>query len=133
MLRGFFHSRIPGGGHGQRDGKDGAVSVDDVKGKKDRDVKARLVDREVLQAVDLFDIDEPEDGADLALCDQVVGLLIRQQRHDDARGLVHLADLFLDGHLLEELFGPAMCLGGRHGCSLSGEARQGIGDYKKAC
>ena len=66
-----------------------------------------LSDGEVLEAVDLLDVDEPEDGADLALDDEVVWLFVGQQRHDDAGGLVHLADLLLDGHLLEEFLGPA--------------------------
>ena len=78
MLRLFFDPRIPRGSHSERDWEDGAVSVDDVERKKDWDVKARLVDCKVLQAIDLFDIDEPEDGADLSLNDEVVRLLVGQ-------------------------------------------------------
>ncbi len=130
VLRGFFDAGIPGGGHGQRDREDGAIPVDDVEGKEDGDVEAGLVDREVLQAVDLLDVDEPEDGADLALDDEVVGLLGGQQGHDDAGGLVHLADFFLDGHLLQQFFGPAVRLGLRHGRRLCGEDC-GKGDDEK--
>ena len=75
MLRRFFHARIPGRSHGERHGEDGAVAVDDVERKEDGNVEAGFLDGEVLQAVDLLDVDEPEDGADLALGDEIVGLL----------------------------------------------------------
>src|ERR1700739_2746484 len=66
----------------------------------------------------LLDVDEPENGANLALNDEVVGLFVCQKRHDDTRGLVHLADFFLDGHLPEELFSSAMGLVGGGGGGL---------------
>ena len=121
MLRGLFHARIPGGSHGQRNREDGAVSVDDVEGEKDRDVEPGFVNGEVLESVNLLDVDEPQNGADLALDDEVVRLLGSQHGHDDSRRLVHLADLLFDGHLLEEFFRTAMRLGGGHGRRLPGK------------
>ncbi len=75
VLRGFFYPRIPGCSHRQGNGEDGSISVDDVECKEDGDVEAGLIDRQVLQAIDLLDVDEPEDGANFALDDEVVGLL----------------------------------------------------------
>ena len=94
-------------------------------------MEARLFDGQVLQAVDLLDIDEPEDGTDLALDDQVIWLFAGQKRHDDAGGLVHLSDFLFDGHLLEQFFSAAVGFRLCHGRGLSGET-PGYGNYEKA-
>ena len=54
--------RIPRGGHGEGHGKDGAIAVDDVEPEEDGDVEARFVDGDVLEAVDLLGVGNPEDG-----------------------------------------------------------------------
>src|SRR6185437_2042212 len=60
-LCGFFHTGIPGGGHGQRNREDRAISVNDVVGEKNGYVKAGFLDSEMLEPVDFFNIDEPQD------------------------------------------------------------------------
>ena len=92
------------------DGEDGPVAVDHVEAEENRDVKAGLLDSDVLKAVDLLDVNEPEDGADFSLGNQLVGLVAAEHGHDDAGGLVHLPDLLIDIHLLEKCNGTAMRL-----------------------
>ena len=69
-------------------------------------MEARFLHRQMLQAVDLLHVDQPENRADLALGDQVVGLLRAEHGHHDAGRLVHLAHLLVDRHLLQQRFGP---------------------------
>ena len=68
-LRLFFDGRIPRGSHRQWHREGGAVTVNDIEAKKNGDVQARFLDGNVLQAVDLFDIHQPENRTSFTLGD----------------------------------------------------------------
>ena len=63
----------------QRDREDRAVAVDRVVGEQDRDVQPRLLDRDVLEVVDLDRIGQAEDRADAGLGVRVGDLAVREQ------------------------------------------------------
>src|SRR6202035_1452021 len=99
-----------------------AITVDHIEAEDNRDVEARLLHSDVLQPVDLFHIDKPENGTDLALGDGVVRFLSSQPGHHDSGGFRKLAYLFVKVHLLEQSAGAllgfradrrVLCKGGR--------------------
>ncbi len=55
-LRALHQCGIPGCGHGHRDREDGFETVDHIEPEDRRDVQARLLDCDLLQAVDRFRI-----------------------------------------------------------------------------
>ena len=97
-LRLFFNRRVPRCGHGDGNRKDGAEAVDDVEAEDERDVQARLLDRDVLELVDHSGIGNEEQRAELAFGDGAFDL-VGFAKHEL---LAELADFFLEGHLLEE-------------------------------
>jgi hypothetical protein len=65
--------------------------VDGVVGEEDRDVQARLVDRDVLELVDPLGVDQAEDRAHACLGVGVGDLTVGQK--------LHLLQLLLRRHL----------------------------------
>ena len=94
--------RVVGGGHrrveaargAQRHREDRAVAVDRVVGEEDRDVQPRLLDRDVLEVVDLRRVGEAEDPAHARLRVGVGDLPVGQQ--------LQLLELLADRHLAEQ-------------------------------
>ena len=95
----FFDARVPGRRHGERHGKHGAVAVDDVERKQDRDVQAGLLDCDVLEAVDLLHIGQPEDRADAALSYEVIRLLRASIGMTMPEDWLSWPDLLIEVHL----------------------------------
>ena len=95
--------RVVGGGHGrveaargaQWDREDRAVAVDRVVCEQDRDVQPRLLDRDVLEVVDLRRVGQAEDPADAGFCVRVGDLPVGQQ--------LELRQLLVDGHPREQV------------------------------
>jgi hypothetical protein len=97
--------------------------VDHVKAKDNRDIEARFFYGKVLKPVDLLDVIQPKYGADLALKDEFVWLLVKKSGKDDACGLVKLADFLVQRHLLEQTFSLLFGLGAEWmGLSISHKA-----------
>ena len=100
--------RVVGGGHrrveaargAQRHGEDRAVAVDGVVGEEDRDVQPRLLDRDVLEVVDLRRVGEAEDPAHAGLRVGVGDLPVGQQ--------LQLLELLADRHLAEQTIDLAL-------------------------
>ncbi len=86
--------RIEAAGRGQRDREDRAVPVDRVVGEQDRDVKPRVVNRLMLELVELVGIGEAEDAADRLGGLSVVDLPVGQQRQ--------LVELLVERHLAQQ-------------------------------
>ena len=63
--------RFPTAGFGQRDGEDGAVAVDHIQPKDERNAQARLLDGDLLQAVDLIQALHAQVRADCAFVDPI--------------------------------------------------------------
>ena len=73
------HRRVEAAGGAERDREDRAVAVDRVVGEQDRDVQPRLLDRDVLEVVDLRRVGQAEDRADAGLRVRVGDLPVREQ------------------------------------------------------
>ena len=94
------HRRVEAARRAQRDREDRAVAVDRVVGEEDRDVQPRLLDRDVLEVVDLRRIDEAEDRADALLRVRVGDLPVGEQ--------LDLLQLLVGGHLAQQVVDPAL-------------------------
>ena len=85
-------------GLSERNGKDGAESVDHVAGDQKRNAQTTLFDGGPLQGVDVGGIDDVEQGADLPVADLFAELFGRSVDGE----LVRLPDFLLDGHAGDE-------------------------------
>ena len=83
--------RVEGTRGTERHGEDRAIAVDGVVGEEDRDVQSRLLDRDVLEVVDLLGVDEAEDRAHARLGVGVGDLAVGEK--------LHLLQLLLRRHL----------------------------------
>ena len=93
-LRPFGNRGVPRGGHRQRHGEDGAVAVDDIEGKEQRDLRRAVFNGDFLEGIELLGIVEPQDRAGSALADDVCGFGTGEEWR--ARNLGELPDLFLE-------------------------------------
>ena len=91
---GFSDRWIEAAGLCQRDREHRAETVDGVEGEQDRDVQPRLLDRDVLEVVDLRWIREAEDAAD-PVARLIVGRL-------EVGEQLHLLQLLVERHLAEQ-------------------------------
>ena len=73
------HRRVEAARGAQRDREDRAVAVDRVVGEQDRDVQPGLLDRDVLEVVDLRRVGQAEDAADAGLGVRVGDLAVGEQ------------------------------------------------------
>ena len=89
------HRRVEAARGAERDREDRAVAVDRVVGEQDRDVQPRLLDRDVLEVVDLGRVGQAEDAADAGLGVRVGDLAVREQ--------LQLLQLLVDGHLSQQV------------------------------
>ena len=71
-LRLFLDRGIPRRSHPERYWEEGAIAMDHVQPKEQRDVQATLLDGEMLHPIHHFGICQPEDGADTAVDDVIV-------------------------------------------------------------
>ena len=92
---------IPGGGHSEGDGEDGAEAVDDVEAEDEWDMEAGVVDGEMLEAVDLCGVGDEEQRADLIFGDG----RLEGAGGGEVEELVELGELLFRGHLLEQTGG----------------------------
>jgi len=93
--------RIPGRGHRDGHREDSAEAVDDVEAEDERDVQARFLDGQVLEAVDFSGIGDEEKRSQLTIRNGVVdGFLFAEIEE-----LAELADFFFQGHLFEKQVG----------------------------
>jgi hypothetical protein len=100
----LFGFRSPGGRQRQRHGEDGPVAVHHVHGKQQRDAQARLFHRDLLQPGERLGAGHMQIRAHRAGTDALeLGIVeTRIQRFAAPAGALHeLADLFVQGHLLE--------------------------------
>ena len=88
---------VPRRGHGQGHREDRAVAVDHVEGEEHRDLEPRLLDRDLLERVELLRVVEPEHRAGAALADRPGGVHSRERAD-----LGELADLLGQRHLAEQ-------------------------------
>ena len=114
-LRRFFHRRIPGRRHAERDREDRAIAVDHVEAEQQRDVQPALLEGEMLQPIDLLRIGEPQHRADATV--DVVRVCCRgdEPSQRDAGHQVELADLLLERHPAEQGVGANSRVGARPG------------------
>src|SRR5271170_1658382 len=94
----FFDRRIPGSGHRDGHGEDGAEAMNDVEAEDERDVEAGLLDGDVLELVDHGGVGHKQQRAELALGDGI-RYFVRLAKH---KLLAKLADLLLERHLLQQ-------------------------------
>jgi hypothetical protein len=86
--------RVEAAGRPERDRKDRPVAVDRVEREEDRDLQPRLLDRDVLEVVDLFRVGQAEHAADAVLGVRVGDLPVREQ--------LDLLQLLVERHLPEQ-------------------------------
>src|SRR5271170_1939056 len=67
----FFDRRIPGSGHRDGHGEDGAEAMNDVEAEDERDVEAGLLDGDVLELVDHGGVGHKQQRSKLALGDGI--------------------------------------------------------------
>ena len=98
--------RIPARRLGERHGEDRAHAVNDVEPKNQRDVKARLLDRDALQGLGRIRADDVQEGADRAVTELIHarGTLTATGpcRVPGAGDLIELAELFDERHPRED-------------------------------
>ncbi len=72
-LRSFHHLWVPRGSHRDRVRKNRVIPVDHIEPEQNRNVKARLVHGNVLPAVDLLGIGDPQYGSRAVLASDLFG------------------------------------------------------------
>jgi hypothetical protein len=115
---------VPGGGHRDRDGEDGAQAVDDVEAEQRRDAQAVALDREPLEPVDVGGIGLEQQRPDAPAAERLLhraGLLLtvdpqrrlvrRPRGEAEVEVLGQLPRLLLGGHAAQQLVGSRPDIG----------------------